>query len=63
MDESVIMKKLERVDEELHDLMSELKKPRKAIPLSALNKLMEKDRVSDADSTRLIREMRDKEYD
>jgi len=63
MDESVLMKKLERVDDELHSLMSELKRPKKPMPLSALNKLMEKDRVSDADSTRLIREMRDKEYD
>ena len=63
MDESVLMKKLERVDDELHSLMSELKRPKKPMPLSALNRLMEKDRVSDADSTRLIREMRDKEYD
>jgi len=44
--------------------MEELKseKPRKSLSLAELNKLMEKDRIPDVDTTKLIREMRDKEY-
>lgn len=65
MEKSLIMKKLENVDKELHSIMDELivKKPGKVPSLSELNKLMEKDRISDIDTTKLIRGMRDKEYD
>lgn len=59
------MKKLKNVDRELHSIMEELepKKHRKVLPLSELTKLMEKARISDEDSTELIRKMRDREYD
>lgn len=64
MEVSLIAKKLKNVDRELHSIMEELevKKHKKSLSLSELNKLMEKDRISDLDSTKLIREMRDKEY-
>ncbi|MEK6888438.1 MAG: hypothetical protein AABX14_05840 [Candidatus Aenigmatarchaeota archaeon] len=58
-----IMKKLETIDRELHLIISELKSEKpKSMKLSELNKLMEKDRILDIDSTKLIREMREKEY-
>ena len=58
------MKKLRNVDRELHSIMEELepKKHRKALPLSELTKLMGEARISDEDSTELIRKMRDREY-
>ena len=58
------MKKLKNVDRELHSIMEELepKKHRKALPLSELTKLMGEARISDEDSTELIRKMRDREY-
>lgn len=66
MRESLIMKKLKNVDRELHSIMEELEEPkkhRKVLSLSELTKLMEKARISDEDSTELIRKMRDREYD
>ena len=64
MAESLVVKKLENIDRELHSLIDELKmkEPKKSMSLAELNKLMEKDRVLDVDTTKLIREMRDKEY-
>ena len=64
MEESFIIKRLAKVDKELHSIMEELevKKHKKSLSLSELNRLMEKDRVLDVDSTKLIREMRDREY-
>lgn len=64
MDESLIARRLINLDTELHSIIEELtiKLHRKPLSLSELNKLMEKDRISDIDSTRLIREMRDREY-
>ena len=63
MEESTIVKRLMNVDTELHSLIDELRlKKHKKLSLSELNKLMEKDRISDIDSTKLIREMRDREY-
>ena len=61
----LIAEKLRNVDKELHSIMDELepKKHRKALSLSELTKLMEKARISDEDSTELIRKMRDREYD
>ena len=64
MEKLIITKKLERFDRELHLLIDELKteNPKKSMSLAELNKLMEKDRILDVDTTKLIREMRDKEY-
>lgn len=61
MEETLIAKKLMAVDKELHSLILELTlKKRKKVSLSELNAEMEKDRISDEDSTKLIREMRDR---
>ena len=64
MAESLVVKKLENIDRELHSLIGELKtkEPKKSMSLAELNKLMEKDRVLDVDTTKLVMEMRDKEY-
>ena len=65
VEESLIMERLKNVDKELHLIMDklELKEHNKSLSLSELNKVMERDRVSDEDSTELIRKMREKEYD
>ena len=66
MEQSLLTKRLEKVDKELHLIIAELKNNKsikKLISLEELNKLMEKERVLDIDTTKLIREMRDKEYD
>ena len=59
------MERLEKVDAELHSILSKLKeKPKeRAMTLSELNKLMEKDVLAGVDATKLIREMRNKKYD
>jgi len=73
------MKRLENVDRELHSIMDELEpkssvmsleelreamnKSAKSLSLSELNKVMERDRLSEEDSTKLIRKMRDRKYD
>ncbi len=63
MEETLLVKRLMNVDRELHSLIFELKsKKHKKLSLSELNKLMKKDRILDIDSTKLIREMRDREY-
>ena len=63
MRELSILKRLELVDKELHSLMDELKpKSRKSLSLSELNECMEKDRISDEDSTTILRKMRDRNY-
>ena len=65
MEQSLLTKRLEKVDKELHLIIAELKNNKsikKLISLEELNKLMEKERVLDIDTTKLIREMRDKEY-
>jgi len=62
-EDAPLVKRLENVDRELHMIIWELKvKHKKSLSLSELNKLMKKDRTSDADSTELIRGMRDREY-
>jgi len=62
MEESLVIKKLLDVDRKLHSIIEELrmKRTKKSLTLSELTVLMERDRVSDEDSTRLIRGMRDK---
>ena len=64
MKDALIIEKLRNVDRELHSIMEELKpkKHRKALPLSELTKLMGEARISDEDSTKLIRKMRDRKY-
>ena len=63
--EENIVKRLRRVDNELHSIMEELetKKQRRMLSLSELTESMRKARISDVDSTKLIRQMRDREYD
>ncbi|PKP54435.1 MAG: hypothetical protein CVT90_01295 [Candidatus Altiarchaeales archaeon HGW-Altiarchaeales-3] len=62
--EELIVRRLMNLDRELHSIINELKvKRHKELSLSELNKIMEKDRISDADSTKLIRQMRDKKYE
>jgi len=62
-DEPLIVERLMNLDMELHSIINELKvKKHKKLSLSELNRIMEKDRTSDVDSTKLVREMRDKEY-
>ncbi len=65
MTEALLVKRLENIDRELHSIIGDLKPcpHKKSHSLSELNKLMEKDRILDTDSTELIREMRDKEYE
>ena len=66
MEEALIMEKLKGVDRELHSIIDELgaeKEHSESLSLSELNKIMERDRVSNEDSTELIRKMRDKEYE
>ena len=66
MEQSLLTKRLEKVDKELHLIIAELKNDKsikKPMSLDDLNKLMEKEMVLDIDTTKLIREMRDKEND
>ena len=67
MEEELLVKRLENVDREIHLIIEGLrlstKKHKKVASLEELNKLMEEDRILDVDSTELVREMRDKEYD
>jgi len=79
MAESLIVKRLKDVDRALHSIMDELEpkssvmsleelreamnKSAKSLSLSELNKVMERDRLSEEDSTKLIRKMRDRKYD
>ncbi|MFH0862758.1 MAG: hypothetical protein V1875_07000 [Candidatus Altiarchaeota archaeon] len=63
MDSAVIFDKLLDVDRRLHSIMEELNvKKRKALPLSELNRLMGDARLTDEDSSEIIRKMRDREY-
>jgi hypothetical protein len=65
MEESLIMKKLENVDRELHSLMDNLKTSREkpAMTLKELQRLMKSSVKCDVDTTKLIRKMREKKYD
>lgn len=77
MEETNIMRKLERVDSELHSIINELKggkekpkivikesKPEKpAMSLEELREAFGKSVKSDIDPTKLIRKMRDRKYD
>lgn len=62
-DKPLLAERLMNIDIELHSIINELKvKKHKKLSLSELNKIMEEDRILDVDSTKLVREMRDKEY-
>lgn len=65
MEESIIMKKLENVDKELHSIMAELKtgKEKPKMTLKELQHLMKSSVKHDVDTTKLIRKMREKKYD
>ena len=62
--EEAFVKRLLNVDRELHLLIEELssEKQEEELSLEQLNEIMQKDRISDEDSTLLIRQMREKEY-
>jgi hypothetical protein len=64
MEHSSVLEKLKNVDKELHLLIDELdsKEDKEVLSLEELQKVMRESRVSDEDSTDLIRKMRDKEY-
>lgn len=61
--EEAFVKRLLNVDRELHLLIEELSSEKQEeLSLEQLNEIMQKDRISDEDSTLLIRQMREKEY-
>ena len=65
MAESLVMKKLENIDRELHSVIEELKpsKEKPAMTLKELQQLMKLSIKRDVDTTKLIRKMREKKYD
>lgn len=63
VEEKNIMKKLERVDSEVHSIMNELRGSKPKMTLKELRRLMKSKVKEDIDTTKVIREMRDKEYD
>jgi len=68
MEEALIIERLKDVDKELHSIMDELEpkksKPKKSeLSLEELRELVSKDVKLDIDPTKLIRQMRDREYD
>ena len=64
MAESLVVKKLENIDRELHSIMDELKTGKKpAMTLKELQQLMKSSVKRDVDTTKLIRKMREKKYD
>ena len=62
MEETNIAKKLEQVDRELHSIIGELKTNKSKMTLKELRQLMKSHVKGDIDTTKLIREMRGKEY-
>ena len=63
MEEQSIVKRLMKVDKELHLLIEELKsKSEPKMSLDELRELFNSQVISDEDPTELIRKMRDKEY-
>jgi len=63
MEESLIMEKLKGVDRELHSVMDELEPKKSSLSLKELRELFSKEVKLDIDPTKLIRQMRDREYD
>jgi len=67
MEQELIVQKLKNVDRELHILIDELdskekQEEKEVLSLEELQKVMQESRISDEDSTELIRKMRDREY-
>lgn len=65
MAESLVVKKLENIDRELHSIMEGLKtgKEKPSMTLKELQQLMKSSIKYDLDTTKLIRKMREKKYD
>ena len=65
MQDSLVLERLEHLDRELHTVMADLRKrePKNKMSIDELSEKLGRERVSDEDSTELIREMREKEYD
>ena len=63
MAESLVVKKLENIDRELHSIMAELKNENPKMTLKELQQLMKSSVKHDVDTTKLIRKMREKKYD
>ncbi len=60
---SDIEERLARVDMEIHAILDKLRSERKSsVSIDALSERMRKARISDEESTGMIRNMRDKEY-
>lgn len=62
MEDVLILKRLENVDRELHSLIDELKTKESKKSLTEIRELLSSHVKLDIDPTKLIREMRDKEY-
>jgi len=58
--EDTALKRLEKVDRELHRAMDELKRKKPEMSLDEIRELLGKGVISDADPTELIRAMRDR---
>ena len=58
-----ILERLENVDTELHLIIEELKPRRSEMSLEDIRELLSSNLKSDIDPTRLIRQMREKEYE
>ena len=63
MAESLVVKKLENIDRELHSIMAELKNEKPKMTLKELQQIMKSSVKRDVDTTKLIRKMREKKYD
>ncbi|MFZ2456825.1 MAG: hypothetical protein WAX07_10145 [Candidatus Altiarchaeia archaeon] len=61
MKEDVTLKRLEKVDRELHRVMDDLKRKKPKKSLDEIRRLLSSDIISDADPTELIRAMRDRQ--
>lgn len=63
MEEALIIEKLRNVDKELHSIMDELKPKKSKMSLAEIRELLSSHVKLDIDPTKLIRQMRDREYD
>lgn len=60
MKEDLTLKRLEKVDRELHRAMDELKRKKPKMSLDEIRGLFSSDVISNVDPTELIRAMRDR---
>jgi hypothetical protein len=61
MKEDVTLKRLEKVDRELHRVMDDLKRKKPKKSLEEIRELLSSEVFSDADPTELIRAMRNRQ--